>query len=239
MSEESTLIATTAQGSTDAGTGKQDGGVSTTAKPTEGGAGGEGGTQSEQGTKPGETGTLLDGGEELKSEEGKPGEGDKAKEGEGAEPPAEYADFTAPEGVTLDGEVSGDLKSLAKELKLSQEQAQKIADLGVKLQQRSAQAQTEAVAQARSKWAADAKVDKEIGGDKLPETLSIARKALDAFGSPELRTLLTASGLGSHPEVIRLLARAGKAISEDTVVSGQRNASPTSAKDLYTQSQMN
>ena len=77
--------------------------------------------------------------------------------------------------------------------------------------------------------------DKEFGGPALAENLSVAKKALDAFGTAELRTLLNESGLGNHPEIVRLFFRAGKAISEDRVVTGstgQAKAGPKSFSDL-------
>jgi len=52
----------------------------------------------------------------------------------------------------------------------------------------------------------------------------VAKKALDSFGTPELRTLLNESGIGNHPELIRFMVRAGKAISSDTFVAGERGA---------------
>jgi len=99
------------------------------------------------------------------------------------------------------------------------------------------QAQMEEI---RNEWAESAKTDKEFGGDKLPESLMSAKKALEAFGTPELKTLLNESGLGNHPDVIRFMVRAGKAISEDGFVSGARGAagSPT-AQNLYSKSNMN
>ena len=61
------------------------------------------------------------------------------------------------------------------------------------------------------------------------------KKALDKFGSPELQQVLTKSGLGNHPAVIRLLLRAGKAISEDTIIGGDApsNAAKSHADVLY------
>jgi len=88
----------------------------------------------------------------------------------------------------------------------------------------------------RNQWVEASTTDKEFGGEKLTENLSVAKKALDAFGSPELRTLLNESGLGNHPEIIRILYRAGKAISEDQMVSGNKGtakpAGPKSFADL-------
>lgn len=185
----------------------------------EGGAGA--GEQLTPATKP--DGTTAD------SKDGKSGEdGDK----KGA--PEQYEDFAAPEGVALDTELVGDLKTLAKELNLSQADAQRVADLGPKLMQKLQGQQTEALAQARQAWADAAKADKEIGGDGFAENLAVAKKALEAFGTPELRSLLNESGIGNNPEVIRFMVRAGKAISPDTFVpGGQRTGSTDPAKTMF------
>lgn len=159
--------------------------------------------------------------------EAKPSDKPEAKADDGkkedAKPegaPDEYADFSSPEGVELDTEVLGDLKTLAKEMNLPQAQAQKIVDLGVKLQQKQAdawQAQME-------KWVGEVKADKDIGGEKLAENLGIARKAIDSFGPPELKELLNSSGLGNHPVLIKTFLNIGKAISEDSFVTANKNA---------------
>lgn len=156
-------------------------------------------------------------------------EASAAKPEDAAKPegaPEQYADFVAPEGVTLDAELSGDLKAAAKELGLSQANAQKLADLGVKLSQKQAAAQAEALATARTEWASASQTDKEFGGDKLTENLAVAKKSLETFATPELRQMLNESGLGNHPEVVRLFYRVGKAISQDGFVQGGRQASP-------------
>ncbi len=149
--------------------------------------------------------------------------------------PEKY-EFVEPEGVNMDKEVLGEFEGLAKELKLSQEEAQKVSDIGVKLAQKWEAKQADVIQQAAAEWAASATADKEYGGDKLTDSLTTAKKALDAFGTPELRTLLNDSRLGNHPEVIRFMVRAGKAISEDRMVTGgagPATASQSTAKALY------
>jgi len=146
--------------------------------------------------------------------------------------PEKY-EFVAPEGVTLDASVVGAYSEVAKELDLPQDKAQKLLD---KMQPAIAAHQAEVVAQATAQWESDSKTDKEFGGDKLQENLAVAFKARDAFASPELRALLDQTGLGNHPEVIRMFYRAGKAISEDSFTPG-RTASgatpPTVAQRMY------
>lgn len=143
--------------------------------------------------------------------------------------PESYEDFKIPEGVQVDAEVVDGIKDVAKKLNLTQEQAQELADFAATRSQTLAKAQADAIAQARTEWGESAKTDKEFGGDKLAENLGVAKKALDAFGTPELRDLLDKSGLGNHPEIIRAFYRAGKSISEDRFVPS--GASVTGVKD--------
>lgn len=151
------------------------------------------------------------------STEGKPdGEGSEGDQGKPQGAPDKY-EFAAPEGQQFDTEVIGQFSEVAKELNLSQDAAQKVLDkMAPALQAR----QVAMIEKARVDWAEAAQSDKEYGGEKLSENLSTAKRALDTFGSPELRTLLNESGLGNHPEVIRFMYRAGQAISEDTMVTG-------------------
>lgn len=128
----------------------------------------------------------------------------------------ESYDLKMPEGIELDKAAADEFTTIAKELKLDQAAAQKLADIAAKQSQR----QVEAHAKLVESWVEQVKTDKDIGGDKLEENLGIARKALETFGTPELRDVLNASGLGNHPEVIKAFFKAGKAISEDGFVKG-------------------
>jgi hypothetical protein len=148
--------------------------------------------------------------------------------------PEKY-EFKQPEGVAMDAELLGEFEGIAKELKLSQEEAQKVTDIGAKLAQKWEAKQADVIQQAAAEWVTQATSDKEFGGEKLTESLAVAKKALNAFGTPELRALLDGSRLGNHPEVIRFMVRAGKAISEDRMVTGGTGpkANADTAKTLY------
>lgn len=153
--------------------------------------------------------------------EDKPAEAAKPEDApQGA--PEEYADFTLPEGAKVNAEALADLKAFAKEKNLSQEDAQKLVDLGVKNAQDVTTTMQAHIEQVRNEWSEASRTDKEFGGDKLDENLAVAKQALDTFGTPELTALLTESGLGSHPEVVRAFFRVGKAISEDRLVPGTK-----------------
>lgn len=151
---------------------------------------------------------------------------------EAASKPAERAapekyEFKLPEGA--DPKAVAEFEAMARELKMPQEEAQLLMDkLAPTMEARYAQRTAEAVAKASADWTAASQADKEFGGDKLTESLALGEKALAAFGTPELRQMLVDSKLGNHPEVIRFMVRAGKALSEDTFVAGGK---PVAAKD--------
>lgn len=136
--------------------------------------------------------------------------------------------FTAPEGKEYDPQVLESFSGAAKEAGLTQDAAQKLIE---KMAPAIAARQADQVTAIHRGWTEASSTDKEFGGEKLKENLGVAKRALDTFdpapmgadGKPSttpLRTLLDDTGLGNHPEVIRLLYRAGKAISEDKFVGG-------------------
>lgn len=147
----------------------------------------------------------------------------------------EAYELKAPEGVTLDAEARTEFEAVARELNMPQAEAQALVErMAPKLQQRFAAQQAEVVARASTEWADAVKADKEIGGEALPENLAAASRALKQLGTPELATLLEDSRLGNHPEVVRFLARAGKAMGEDKFVGGRApNTAKSVAKTLY------
>lgn len=164
-------------------------------------------------------------------------EGEQQQQEKKAEGAPEQYEFKAPENVTYDEAVITQFSEVAKELNLTQDAAQKLLDkMGPAISQR----QNEQIEAIRASWGDAAKADKEYGGEKLPENLALAKKALDEFGSPELRTLLNDSGMGNHPEIIRVFYRAGKAISEDRFIAGgQKPGAAGDARRLYSTSNMN
>lgn len=165
--------------------------------------------------------------------------GDKPAEDQVQGAPEAYADFTAPEGMTFNPEAMAEFTGLAKEMNLSQENAQKMADLGGKLVQKVQADQMKQIEQAQAQWASDARADKEFGGDKLGENMALANQALKAFASPELTTLLKESGLGNHPEIIRVFWKVGQAISSDSLVPGGKKPGEQGAQGFYGNSNMN
>lgn len=150
------------------------------------------------------------------------GEGDAAPEGA----PDAY-DFKVPEGASTFGEpVVEAFAGVAKEIGLSQEQAQRVIDA---LAPAQLDAQRAVVTSTLDGWAKAARTDEEVGGANYKASLANARRAFDRFGTPELKQLLTGENtqLMNHPEVLRFMARVGKQISPDrSLVNGKAPTKP-------------
>ncbi|HGP4137733.1 TPA: peptidase [Enterobacter roggenkampii] len=161
-----------------------------------------------------------------KPQEDKPADGDKPadkpddKEQKQEGAPEKY-EFKPAEGQELDTAALEQFEPIARELNLTNEQAQKMVDLyGTKIMPMVQKQQAESWQKTTEQWAADVKADKEIGGDKLTANLSAAQRALEQFGDPELKEYLDSTGLGNHPALVKAFIKVGKAMSEDKVVTG-------------------
>ncbi|QDL30761.1 peptidase [Serratia liquefaciens] len=166
--------------------------------------------------------------EELAAEKAEKDLADKAEKDKKPAAPEKY-EFAAPEGQELDANALSVFEPIAKELGLTQEQAQKLVDIYPQIQQQQAEAWSKQVAD----WGEQVKADKEIGGDKFNASVGLAQRALDQFGNPELREYLQASGLGNHPALVRFCAKVGKSMAEDSFVVPNQGGQRSAADILY------
>ncbi|MBW9430737.1 peptidase [Atlantibacter hermannii] len=166
--------------------------------------------------------------EELAAEKAEKDAADKAEKDKKPAAPEKY-EFAAPEGQELDTNALAVFEPIAKELGLTQEQAQKLVDIYPQIQQQQAEAWSKQIAD----WGEQVKADKEIGGDKFNASVGLAQRALDQFGNPELREYLNASGLGNHPALVRFCAKVGKSMAEDSFVVPNQGGQRSAADILY------
>ena len=154
----------------------------------------------------------------------------------------ETYDLKLPEGVEVADDEMKAFTDFARELEFTNDQAQKILDHDAEQQQKDMEAGAAAYEERMSSWADATKKDQELGGEAMPENLSVAKKAQDAFATPELTALLgkpseknpDGLGLGNHPEVLRLFYRIGKAIGDDTIhTGGTAPAGDTKLERMY------
>lgn len=167
---------------------------------------------------------------ELAAEKEAAEKAEKEQKQEGA--PEKY-EFQAGEGVELDAEALKDFEPVARDLNLTNEQAQKLVDAYPKILAGVQQRQADAWQATTEQWAADVKADKEFGGDKLTANLSAAQRALDQFGTPELKDYLNTTGLGNHPDLVKVFIKVGRSMSEDGMITGKENGQRSAAEVLY------
>lgn len=145
--------------------------------------------------------------------------------------PEKY-EFTAGEGQELDKEALAAFEPIARELGLSNEQAQKIVDVyGSTIMPQLVKQQADEWQKQVTGWAETVKADKEGLGST--ESIGYAQKALDQFGSPELKSYLVETGLGNHPELVRVFSKIGKSMSEDGFVNGSSENARSTADVLF------
>jgi hypothetical protein len=130
-------------------------------------------------------------------------------------------DFTLPDGVEIDADLAAEAMPVLKDAGVDREGANKLAAFIAKQREKEAAAVSDNWDRVNREWQETSKKDLEIGGDKFDASLAAANKVVTKFGTPEFREWLTASGGGNHPEMIRLLARVGNAISDDKPVGSK------------------
>ena len=136
-----------------------------------------------------------------------------------------------PEGTMLKPETVEQIKSLAKEKNLSNEVAQELINREHLALDQFHKQQVDLVEKTKQVWAEESKKDAEIGGDNFGRNLELAKRALEKFATPKFIQEIDSSGYGNHPEVIRIFARIGKMIANDSLVMANSHGA-SNAKSL-------
>lgn len=110
-----------------------------------------------------------------------------------------------------------DLIGLAKKYQLSKETTEGLMKDAL---MQGSRRDMETLLTQRNEWRRQAMNDREIGGPYFAANLNTAKRALDVYGTPEIREMLASTGMGDNPEVIRMFYRIGKTLSEDSMVAG-------------------
>lgn len=146
--------------------------------------------------------------------------------------PEKY-EFTLPEGVVLDDEAMKEFDPIARELELDNPKAQKIVDIYTKLKQAEATKHAADWSNTLKGWREQISNDEEIGGTTMPANIKAAQSVVARFGNDALRQYLNESGMGDHPEIVRLFVKVGKAMAPDTIHTGSGTETPSTERLLY------
>ena len=180
-----------------------------------------------------EESTLLgEAGEETKADDGQKKEDATEKETPKEEKAAdkvvpEKYEIKVPEGMTLDAQTLEMFSPIFKELGITNEGAQKLVNAYVPLLQSSVdKMRQESLKEYQGiveGWKSETM--KELGAD-AQKKIALCGKALNKFGTKELREALDETGLGNHKELVRFMAKIGETISEDTFVDTESKPLP-------------
>lgn len=196
--------------------------------------GGENGTQEEntQGTAAGESTPGTPGGAEAAAggaETGEAGSGKGQPQGLGAAGKNQEAlfgkenteletyDFKSivPEGMEYDEQQAAAFSTVAREMKLSGEQAQKLAAYGMKYAGQVAEAANQQRIDEINGWAEESRKELGIDFDHVMQQAAAGLEAVEK-AVPNIRSALNYTGAGNRIEMIRMLSFIGELTKEDS-----------------------
>lgn len=149
----------------------------------------------------------------------KPAEAAKQEEAK----PIEYTDFKLPEGLTVDETKVGEFKTLASELGIPQEGAQKLMDLYANEIKQISEAPMRAWTDLQTQWRDEVKNDPVIGGANLERNLAATKAGLNNLlgeSAGKFFEALNITGAGNNPEIVRGLMKAAAPHAPATPIRG-------------------
>lgn len=152
----------------------------------------------------------------------------------------ESYDFKAvelPEGMELDQELTTEFSGIAKEMGLTQGNADKLMGMGVKLSTKIQEKFEAAIKESQENQLKAYKTmlntDPEIGGANLKQALVDANVAYDKFVSDDAAALLEQTGLNNHPAIVKVFREIGKQLKNDNIRGGNSTTHTRTAADWY------
>jgi hypothetical protein len=137
-------------------------------------------------------------------------------------------EFNLPEGLTVSDEQKEAFTAVAKEARMTQEQANSLLKMHADIvmeQQRQAE-------EIKNQWMNECAKK----GLNTPENLAAAKIAVDTFGGDDAMNALIESGAAYHPAVQAFLQRIGHLLKEDNAPDGKAAAQPSAADVLFANS---
>lgn len=175
---------------------------------------------------PAPAGSTVLGGAPPASDPSPPTDG----QGNGAPPPVpETYQFQPPEDFHVDDKAVEGLRDIAKDLKLTQEQFDKLSAFGIDQLKGAQAAPRDAWQATQSQWMDEIAGDRELGmkvktsgqnedgSDRYeiklqPSVEQDVQRVMQQFGSPALTEALFTTGAGNSPAVIRFVRDIGRAM---------------------------
>jgi len=114
---------------------------------------------------------------------------------------ADYGDFKLPEGFEVDGDTLSTFKGVAKEMKLSQEQAQKLVDLQTEFSAKQNKMMMDKWSELQNDWR------KQSEAEFTPADQGVIKQFWNRHADSELKEVVENTGLGNNPAFLRFLSK--------------------------------
>ena len=130
------------------------------------------------------------------------------------------------------GDMAQNFRNQAHQLGLSQKQASELMNWYSEVQSGVDSSDDEDFASEQVQWVAD--LQKEWGDSYIKNT-KLAERAFRQFGSEDALEVMNATGLGSHPALVKMFSQIGQFLAEDGQLTGNQQGriggiTPGSAK---------
>lgn len=123
-------------------------------------------------------------------------------------------EFTS--GVQVDEQALASFRDVAFEQGVSQQQAASIANLYANLVEQQAAGEQDMLEESEAGWLKELRKERNYA-----KTVASARLTMERFGTPELNDLLNETRLGSHPALVRFVAKIGQELGEPLFIQGK------------------
>jgi hypothetical protein len=131
--------------------------------------------------------------------------------------PSSEDDYKFAEDVNED--LAAVYKKISLKAGLTKDQAKVIADSFVEIQRAEQERMTSDLNQNLTNWHNELKAE---FGDAYEKRLDIAKRGLNTFGDDGLKELLKETGLHQHPAMVKLFAKVGKELLEDSFIEADK-----------------
>lgn len=123
-----------------------------------------------------------------------------------------------------------EIEANAKAQGLSQEQAQKLVESKEADHDKFFSRQIQQAKDQQTLWRSEVEADKEIAGTDgkaFKQNVELAKRAMDRFADDQFKKVLSETGLGNNPHLIRTFLRIGRGMADDTAVLDGSSSTPT------------
>lgn len=143
------------------------------------------------------------------------------------EAPIEYK-FVDAQGAEVKNEVTNIFAGMAKDLKLTQEQAQNLFANGLSEDGAITKLNIESLKTYNDQWRIEIEQDPSLGGANMQVTRANISRCME-YADDELKGYLQNAGLGNFPPLVRLFNKIGAALGSDNQFIG--GATPAKARN--------